>query len=201
MGRLYYGNATDAIVMPDHTLAYLRVIATTKLRRSESFSVSWRHPDDVAGGRSTIWLHCSIPLRFEFDSSEATSSTAPSWRSWPKRRTHRAASRSTCASPRSFRCPSALRARGWGVRHERAGVSVWPFVGHAVRWDEVEPGFRSPRAAASTSGSSSPPREEPSSPSMASRPPSGATTPCDRPGARWCRRTGCGSRDRAHPVR
>ena len=71
MGRLYYGNATDAIVMPDHTLAYLRVIATTKLRRSESFSVSWRHPDDVAGGRSTIWLHCSIPLRFEFDSAES----------------------------------------------------------------------------------------------------------------------------------
>jgi len=71
MGRLYYGTGTDAIELPDHTLAYLRVIATTKLRRSESFSVSWRHPDDVAGGRSTIWLHCSIPLRFEFDSAEA----------------------------------------------------------------------------------------------------------------------------------
>lgn len=72
MGRLYYGNTTDAIEMPDHTLAHLRVIATTKLRRSESFSVSWRHPDDLAGGRSTIWLHCSIPLRFEFDSAESS---------------------------------------------------------------------------------------------------------------------------------
>ena len=71
MGRLYYGNGTDAIEMPDRTLAHLRVLATTKLRRSESFSVSWRHPDGVAGGRSTIWLHCSIPLRFEFDSAEA----------------------------------------------------------------------------------------------------------------------------------
>lgn len=71
MGRLYYGNGTDAIEMPDRTLAHLRVLATTKLRRSESFSVSWRHPDDVVGGRSTIWLHCSIPLRFEFDSAES----------------------------------------------------------------------------------------------------------------------------------
>jgi hypothetical protein len=71
MGRLYYGNGADAIEMPDRTLTHLRVLATTKLRRSESFSVSWRHPDGVAGGRSTIWLHCSIPLRFELDSAEA----------------------------------------------------------------------------------------------------------------------------------
>jgi hypothetical protein len=71
MGRLFYGNGADAIEMPDRTLAHLRVLATTKLRRSESFPVSWRHPDDIAGGRSTIWLHCSIPLRFEFDSAES----------------------------------------------------------------------------------------------------------------------------------
>jgi len=71
MGRLYYGNGTEAIEMPDTTLALLRVVATTKLRRSESFSVSWVHPDEIAGGRSTIWLHCSIPLRFEFDSAES----------------------------------------------------------------------------------------------------------------------------------
>ena len=71
MGRLYYGNGTDAIEMPDRTLTHLRVLATTKLRRSETFSVSWRHPDGVPGGRTSIWLHCSIPLRFEFDSAEA----------------------------------------------------------------------------------------------------------------------------------
>ena len=71
MGRLYYGNGTDVIEMPDRTLTHLRVLATTKLRRSESFSVSWRHPDGVPGSRSTIWLHCSIPLRFVLDSAEA----------------------------------------------------------------------------------------------------------------------------------
>jgi len=38
----------------------------TKLRRSESFTLSWRHTEDIPGGRSTIWLQPSIPLRFVF---------------------------------------------------------------------------------------------------------------------------------------
>jgi hypothetical protein len=70
MGRLYYGTGSDAIEIPDLPLAYLRALATTKLRRSESFSVSWRHGEGDAG-RSTIWLHCAIPLRFEFDSCDS----------------------------------------------------------------------------------------------------------------------------------
>lgn len=68
MGRLYYPHA-EPITMPDLTLAYVRTIATTKLRRSESFSLSL-HGGDLYG-TSTIWLHCSIPLRFEFDSEVA----------------------------------------------------------------------------------------------------------------------------------
>lgn len=67
MGRLYYGNTTDAIELPDRMLAHLRIVASTKLRRSESFTVSWTHSSDDGEGRSTIWLHCSIPLRFDFD--------------------------------------------------------------------------------------------------------------------------------------
>ena len=71
MGRLYYGNTTDAIELPDRMLAHLKVVASTKLRRSESFTVSWMDKSDAARGRATIWLHCSIPLRFEFDSADA----------------------------------------------------------------------------------------------------------------------------------
>jgi hypothetical protein len=66
VGRLYYGSDGTGIEMPDRTLGYLRTIATTKLRRSESFTVSWRGGPE--GGRTTIWLHSSIPLRFEFSS-------------------------------------------------------------------------------------------------------------------------------------
>lgn len=65
MGRLYYAHA-DAITMPDDTLAYVRTIAMTKLRRNESFSLSLLGGDTI--GSSTVWLHGSIPLRFEFDS-------------------------------------------------------------------------------------------------------------------------------------
>lgn len=67
MGRLYYGNSTDAIVVDDRDLAHLKMVATTKLRRSEGFSISFFSQDR---GRSTVWIHCAIPLRFEFDSVE-----------------------------------------------------------------------------------------------------------------------------------
>jgi hypothetical protein len=71
MGRLYYGNSADAIEISDRSLGYLRAIATAKLRRSESFTVSWRHESGGTPGRSTIWLHGSIPLRFEFSSAQS----------------------------------------------------------------------------------------------------------------------------------
>ncbi|WP_454129269.1 DUF7882 family protein [Microbacterium aurum] len=67
MGRLYYGNSTDAIEVDDRELAHLKMVATTKLRRSEGFSVSF---SAAATGRSTLWVHSAIPLRFDFDSAE-----------------------------------------------------------------------------------------------------------------------------------
>lgn len=67
MGRLYYGNSTDAIIVDDRELAHLKMVATTKLRRSEGFSVSF---SSAERGRSTLWVHCAIPLRFDFDSAE-----------------------------------------------------------------------------------------------------------------------------------
>ena len=70
MGSLFYGNDTHAIDIPDRVLAHLKVIIATKLRRGESFTISWKHQDDVAGGRTTLWMHASIPVRFTFDSAE-----------------------------------------------------------------------------------------------------------------------------------
>ena len=58
------------IHIEDRALAHLKVVIATKLRRDESFTVSWRHPEDQPRGRSTIWLHPSIPLRFVFDDPE-----------------------------------------------------------------------------------------------------------------------------------
>lgn len=70
MGTLFYGDSATPIHIEDQALAHVKVVIATKLRRSESFTLSWRHPDTEPGGRSTIWLHPSIPLRFVFDDPE-----------------------------------------------------------------------------------------------------------------------------------
>ncbi|WP_334147931.1 DUF7882 family protein [Microbacterium sp.] len=78
MGSLYYGNDDEPIQVEDRALAHLKVVIATKLRRNESFTLSWRHLDADAAGRSTIWLHPSIPLRFVFQESE-TPELSRSW--------------------------------------------------------------------------------------------------------------------------
>lgn len=70
MGSLFYGSDFEAIEIPDRLLAHVKVVIATKLRRGESFTLSWRHPEDQPGGRSTLWLHPSIPLRIVFDDPE-----------------------------------------------------------------------------------------------------------------------------------
>ncbi|MDQ1129445.1 hypothetical protein [Microbacterium sp. SORGH_AS_0888] len=70
MGTIYYGGSSTPIDIEDRALAHLKVVIATKLRRGESFTLSWRHPDDAPRGRTTVWLHPSIPLRFVFDDPE-----------------------------------------------------------------------------------------------------------------------------------
>ena len=70
MGSLHYGGSDSPIRIEDRALAHLKVAIATKLRRNESFTLSWRHSDGDENGRSTIWLHPSIPLRFVFDEAE-----------------------------------------------------------------------------------------------------------------------------------
>ncbi len=67
MGHLYYGGSVAPIDVPDRLLAHLKVVIATKLRRNESFTLSWRDP---GAGRSTIWLQPSIEMRFVFGSPE-----------------------------------------------------------------------------------------------------------------------------------
>ena len=70
MGTIHYGSGMS-IRIEDRTLAHLKVAIIAKLRRNESFTLSWAHPDDHPEGRSTLWLHPAIPLRFVFDEPEA----------------------------------------------------------------------------------------------------------------------------------
>ena len=70
MGLLYYGGTTTPIEIEDRALAHLKVVIAMKLRRNESFTLSWQHPPAEPTGRTTIWLHPSIPLRFVFAEPE-----------------------------------------------------------------------------------------------------------------------------------
>lgn len=88
MGNLYYGDGAEPIQIEDRALAHLKVVISTKLRRNESFTLSWRHPDGEPSGRSTIWLHPSIPLRFVFENGE----TPDLSRAWIETLAHSASS-------------------------------------------------------------------------------------------------------------
>lgn len=70
MGKLFYGGDGEPAELPDRVLAHVKAVIASKLRRGESFTLSWRHADDGPRGRSTLWLHPSIPLRFVFDTPE-----------------------------------------------------------------------------------------------------------------------------------
>ncbi|MFF9563912.1 ATP-dependent DNA ligase [Leifsonia sp. NPDC014704] len=67
MGFLIYDSI--AIEFDDKVLAHLQVVIASKLRRRESFLMSWRDSTDTGHGRSAIWLEPSIPLFFRFDNA------------------------------------------------------------------------------------------------------------------------------------
>ncbi|MBZ4487705.1 hypothetical protein LQ938_02640 [Microbacterium sp. cx-55] len=70
MGQLFYANTDTAVEIDDTLLAHLQVVASTKLRRSESFTLTLRRTVGGKAGRETLWLQPSIPLRFQFESAE-----------------------------------------------------------------------------------------------------------------------------------
>jgi hypothetical protein len=70
VGTIFYGDSASPIDIEDRALAHLKVVIATKLRRGESFTLSWTHSEGQEPGRSTVWLHPSIPLRFVFDDPE-----------------------------------------------------------------------------------------------------------------------------------
>ncbi|MDT0156309.1 hypothetical protein Q9R19_01590 [Microbacterium sp. ARD32] len=69
MGSLEYNSSRPPIQVDDVTLAHLKIVIGTKLRRHESFMMTWLVDPAGTGGRLTTWMHPSIPLVFSFDSS------------------------------------------------------------------------------------------------------------------------------------
>jgi len=77
MGRLFYDSSTEAD-FEDRVLAHLQVAIGTKLGKGESFYLSWKDTGGVGNGRTAIWLHPAIPLRFKYFGGRAPS-IDPEW--------------------------------------------------------------------------------------------------------------------------
>jgi hypothetical protein len=67
MGTLYYGAVRTPITVEDRTLAHVKVLITSKLRRNESFLLSWTEPVDTGSGRGSVWIHPYLDIIYRFD--------------------------------------------------------------------------------------------------------------------------------------
>ncbi|HUH53384.1 MAG TPA: hypothetical protein VLZ31_05000 [Microbacteriaceae bacterium] len=65
MGFLHLG-ASQKLSYDDRELAHLRYVITNKLMKQESFLFTWAK----RGRASTVWVHPSIDLLFEFETDE-----------------------------------------------------------------------------------------------------------------------------------
>ena len=68
MGKFKYGILSE-VSFDDRPLAHIQVVIAAKLRRGESFNFSWVKDPSEGSGRTTIWMHPSIPLVYDFDGS------------------------------------------------------------------------------------------------------------------------------------
>lgn len=66
MGKFIYGTPSISVDFDDRLLAHLKVVIMSKVRRGESLSFSWEYTAASGSGHSTIWIHPSIPLQFDF---------------------------------------------------------------------------------------------------------------------------------------
>jgi hypothetical protein len=69
MGTLYYSAAQYPIRIDDALLTNLRVVLEKRLDAGLGLSLSW---SEAGIGRSTVWLHPTIPVRMHVDDPEAT---------------------------------------------------------------------------------------------------------------------------------
>jgi hypothetical protein len=67
MGSISYDGLV--VEIEDRTLAHLQIVIVRKLRRDETFLMSWRNALDAGAGRSSIWLHPRVPVHFKFNGS------------------------------------------------------------------------------------------------------------------------------------
>jgi hypothetical protein len=75
MGTLRYDG--QLVEFDDDLLAHLQVVIIGKLRRGESFLMSWRDAKTRGNGRSSIWIHPAHRITFHLSDDNAMLS--PRW--------------------------------------------------------------------------------------------------------------------------
>lgn len=66
MGYLVYNGERLDLQVDDRVLAHLQIVIINKLRRGDSFALSWKDSQESGDGRSTIWIAPTISLHFKF---------------------------------------------------------------------------------------------------------------------------------------
>ena len=51
-------------------VSQLKIVILAKVRRGESFSFSWEYTAAAGSGHSSIWIHPTISLQFNFQGSK-----------------------------------------------------------------------------------------------------------------------------------
>lgn len=70
MGTFSYAASLKAD-FDDRLLAHLQMVISAKLRRGESFNFSWKDDVSIGDGRTTIWLHPSVPVIYKYSGGRA----------------------------------------------------------------------------------------------------------------------------------
>ena len=69
MGSLQYDGVL--VEFEDRLLAHLQIVIVQKIRRNESFLMSWRDSLETGDGHSAIWIHPTHNLYFKFSGGHA----------------------------------------------------------------------------------------------------------------------------------
>jgi hypothetical protein len=66
VGKFIYGVNGYELELEDRALAHLKIAMFTKLRRNESFSLSWQVDLEGGSGRHSIWISPASMIHFQF---------------------------------------------------------------------------------------------------------------------------------------
>ncbi|MCU1479416.1 MAG: ATP-dependent ligase [Subtercola sp.] len=66
LATLIYGNDSTVTAFDARALLHLQLVIGAKLRRKESFFLSWTQKDVLGRPSTSLWLDCAIPLQFDY---------------------------------------------------------------------------------------------------------------------------------------